>query len=208
MTGYFLKFLKNLFVLCLFSLFFSFKTSALTVTELSSVLKAAPNLQADYIQEKTLKKLNRVLKSSGHIVIIDNRNVFLRQNEPFNLEQIITPKVFAQLMDDEVSEISKENNPKLFEISNLLLNIFSMSEFNEQYFSYMLTGDTDSWTLQMAPNDELLSKIFKKISIEGSDKVKKIVIEDVSDDTTTLIFSDYRTDNISLNTKEQSYLVK
>ena len=60
----------------------------------------------------------------------------------------------------------------------------------------------------MKPNDELLSKIFNKITIQGSDKVKEIVIEDVSKDTTKLTFSDYRTDKITLNIKEQSYLVK
>ena len=111
-------------------------------------------------------------------------------------------------MDDEINEITRDNNPQLFEISNLLLNIFSMNEVNEKYFSYKLSGNLNNWTLELKPNDELLSKIFNKITIQGSDKVKEIVIEDVSKDTTKLTFSDYRTDKITLNVKEQSYLVK
>lgn len=201
-----LKLFKFLFIFI--ALAFSFNTYALTVNELSALLQKDANFKASYTQEKTLNKLNKVLKSSGDVIIIENKNVFFRQNTPFELEQIITPNRFAQIMDDEVNEITRDNNPQLFEISNLLLNIFSMNEVNEKYFSYKLTGELDNWSLEMKPNDELLSKIFNKITIQGSDKVKEIIIEDVSKDTTVLTFSDYRTDKITLNTKEQSYLVK
>lgn len=200
------KLFKFLFVFI--ALPFSFNTNALTVNELSALLQKDANFKASYKQEKTLNKLNKILKSSGVVIIIENKNVFFRQNTPFELEQIITPNRFAQIMDDEINEITRDNNPQLFEISNLLLNIFSMNEVNEKYFSYKLSGNLNNWTIEMKPNDELLSKIFNKITIYGSDKVKEIVIEDVSKDTTKLTFSDYSTDKITLNVKEQSYLVK
>lgn len=200
------KLFKFLFVFI--ALAFSFNTNALTVNELSALLQKDANFKASYKQEKSLNKLNKILKSSGVVIIIENKNVFFRQNTPFELEQIITPNRFAQIMDDEINEITRDNNPQLFEISNLLLNIFSMNEVNEKYFSYKLSGNLNNWTIEMKPNDELLSKIFNKIAIQGSDKVKEIVIEDVSKDTTKLTFSDYRTDKITLNVKEQSYLVK
>lgn len=200
------KLFKFLFVFIALAL--SFNTNALTVNELSALLQKDANFKASYKQEKTLNKLNKILKSSGVVIIIENKNVFFRQNTPFELEQIITPNRFAQIMDDEINEITRDNNPQLFEISNLLLNIFSMNEVNEKYFSYKLSGNLNNWTIEMKPNDELLSKIFNKITIQGSDKVKEIVIEDVSKDTTKLTFSDYRTDKITLNVKEHSYLVK
>lgn len=200
------KLFKFLFVFI--ALAFSFNTNALTVNEISALLQKEANFKASYKQEKTLNKLNKILKSSGVVIIIENKNVFFRQNTPFELEQIITPNRFAQIMDDEINEITRDNNPQLFEISNLLLNIFSMNEVNEKYFSYKLSGNLNNWTIEMKPNDELLSKIFNKITIQGSDKVKEIVIEDVSKDTTKLTFSDYSTDKITLNVKEQSYLVK
>ncbi len=200
------KLFKFLFIFV--ALAFSFNTNALTVNELSALLQKDANFKASYNQEKTLNKLNKILKSSGVVIIIENKNVFFRQNTPFELEQIITPNRFAQIMDDEINEITRDNNPQLFEISNLLLNIFSMNEVNEKYFSYKLSGNLNNWTLELKPNDELLSKIFNKITIQGSDKVKEIVIEDISKDTTVLTFSDYSTDKITLNLKEQSYLVK
>ena len=200
------KLFKFLFIFV--ALAFSFNTNALTVNELSALLQKDTNFKASYKQEKTLNKLNKILKSSGVVIIIENKNVFFRQNTPFELEQIITPNRFAQIMDDEINEITRDNNPQLFEISNLLLNIFSMNEVNEKYFSYKLSGNLNNWTLELKPNDELLSKIFNKITIQGSDKLKEIVIEDVSKDTTVLTFSDYSTDKITLNVKEQSYLVK
>ncbi len=200
------KLFKFLFVFI--ALAFSFNTNALTVNELSALLQKDANFKASYKQEKSLNKLNKILKSSGVVIIVENKNVFFRQNTPFELEQIITPNRFAQIMDDEINEITRDNNPQLFEISNLLLNIFSMNEVNEKYFSYKLSGNLNNWTIEMKPNDELLSKIFNKITIQGSDKVKEIVIEDVSKDTTKLTFSDYSTDKITLNVKEHSYLVK
>lgn len=200
------KLFKFLFIFV--ALAFSFNTNALTVNELSALLQKDANFKASYNQEKTLNKLNKILKSSGVVIIIENKNVFFRQNTPFELEQIITPNRFAQIMDDEINEITRDNNPQLFEISNLLLNIFSMNEVNEKYFSYKLSGNLNNWTLELKPNDELLSKIFNKITIQGSDKVKEIVIEDISKDTTVLTFSGYSTDKITLNLKEQSYLVK
>lgn len=195
-------------------LVFAFNADALSLNELSANLQKAPNLVANYTQEKTLNKLNKILKSSGDVVIIDNKNVFFRQSEPFELEQIITPNRFAQIMDDEVNEITKENNPQLFEISNLLLSIFSMNELNDKYFAYTLSGDLNNWSLVMKPKDELLSKIFKSIKIKGSVNVKEILIEDVSQDTTKINFSDFKvfsdknSDSIKLTQKEQSYLGK
>lgn len=195
-------------------LVFAFNADALSLNELSANLQKSPNLVANYTQEKTLNKLNKILKSSGDVVIIDNKNVFFRQSEPFELEQIITPNRFAQIMDDEVNEITKENNPQLFEISNLLLNIFSMNELNDKYFAYTLSGDLNNWSLVMKPKDELLSKIFKSIKIKGSVNVKEILIEDVSQDTTKINFSDFKvfsdknSDSIKLTKKEQSYLGK
>lgn len=200
------KLFKFLFIFV--ALAFSFNTNALTVNELGALLQKDANFKASYKQEKTLNKLNKILKSSGVVIIIENKNVFFRQNTPFELEQIITHNRFAQIMDDEINEITRDNNPQLFEISNLLLNIFSMNEVNEKYFSYKLSGNLNNWTLELKPNDELLSKIFNKITIQGSDKVKEIVIEDISKDTTVLTFSDYSTGKITLNVKEQSYLVK
>lgn len=206
------KLLKYLATVMLFV--FTINANALSLNELSVALQRSPNLMANYTQEKTLNKLNKVLKSSGEVLIIDNKNVFFRQNEPFELEQIITPNRFAQIMDDEVNEITKDNNPQLFEISNLLLNIFSMNEVNDRYFAYTLNGDLNNWSLAMEPKDELLSKIFNSIKIEGSVNVKKIVIEDASNDTTKINFSDYKTfssndlNKINLTQKEQSYLVK
>ena len=200
------KLFKFLFVFI--ALAFSFNTNALTVNELSALLQKDANFKASYNQEKTLNKLNKILKSSGVVIIIENKNVFFRQNTPFELEQIITPNRFAQIMDDEINEITRDNNPQLFEISNLLLNIFSMNEVNEKYFSYKLSGNLNNWTLELKPNDELLSKIFNKITIQGSDKVKEIVIEDISKDTTVLTFSDYSTGKLTSTVKEQSYLVK
>ncbi len=206
------KLLKYLATVMLFV--FTINANALSLNELSVALQRSPNLMANYTQEKTLNKLNKVLKSSGEVIIIDNKNVFFRQNDPFELEQIITPNRFAQIMDDEVNEITKENNPQLFEISNLLLNIFSMNEVNDRYFAYTLHGDLNDWSLAMEPKDELLSKIFKSIKIKGSENVKEIVIEDASNDTTQINFSDYKTfssndlNKINLTQKEQSYLVK
>ena len=126
------KLFKFLFVFI--ALAFSFNTNALTVNELSALLQKDANFKASYKQEKTLNKLNKILKSSGVVIISENKNVFFRQNTPFELEQIITPNRFAQIMDDEINEITRDNNPQLFEISNLLLNIFSMNEVNEKYF--------------------------------------------------------------------------
>jgi hypothetical protein len=195
-------------------LVFAFNADALSLNELSANLQKSPNFVANYTQEKTLNKLNKILKSSGDVVIIDNKNVFFRQSEPFELEQIITPNRFAQIMDDEVNEITKENNPQLFELSNLLLSIFSMNELNDKYFAYTLSGDLNNWSLVMKPKDELLSKIFKSIKIKGSVNVKEILIEDVSQDTTKINFSDFKvfsdknSDSIKLTQKEQSYLGK
>lgn len=206
------KLLKCLITVALFV--FTLNAWALSLNELSATLQKSPNLLANYTQDKTLNKLNKVLKSSGEVVIVDNKNVFFRQNEPFELEQIITPNRFAQIMDDEVNEITKENNPQLFEISNLLLNIFSMNEVNDKYFAYTLDGELNDWSLVMEPKDELLAKIFKSIKIKGSENVKEIVIEDASQDTTKINFSDFKTfsskdlDKIKLTQKEQSYLVK
>lgn len=76
------KLFKFLFVFI--ALAFSFNTNALTVNEISALLQKDANFKASYKQEKTLNKLNKILKSSGVVIIIENKNVFFRQNTPLN----------------------------------------------------------------------------------------------------------------------------
>ncbi len=184
MAGIIKIFLFTLLTLCS-------QTYALTTDEIKNNLIKQSKTEVSYIQKKHLSAANRILESKGYIIMTKNE-LFYVQKEPFEQCMVISNDRILEVIDGDVSVLTRENNGEVFEISSLLMKIFSFQGNYSDYFSTDVTGDLNNWQVSLIPLDKTIKNIFSKILLKGGKELLKIEIYDTNSDLTELFLSDYR----------------
>ena len=184
MAGIIKIFLFTLLTLCS-------QTYALTTDEIKNNLVKESETEVLYIQKKHLSAANRILESNGYIIMTKNE-LFYVQKEPFEQCMVISTDRILEVIDGDVSVLTRENNGEVFEISSLLMKIFSFQGNYSDYFSTDVTGDLNNWQVSLIPLDKTMKNIFSKILLKGGKELLKIEIYDTNSDLTELFLSDYR----------------
>lgn len=167
------------------------QTYALTTDEIKNNLIKQSKTEVSYIQKKHLSAANRILESKGYIIMTKNE-LFYVQKEPFEQCMVISTDRILEVIDGDVSVLTRENNGEVFEISSLLMKIFSFQGNLGDYFSTDVTGDLNNWQVSLIPLDKTMKNIFSKILLKGDKELLKIEIYDTNSDLTELFLSDYR----------------
>ena len=167
------------------------QTYALTTDEIKNNLIKQSKTEVSYIQKKHLSAANRILESKGYIIMTKNE-LFYVQKEPFEQCMVISNDRILEVIDGDVSVLTRENNGEVFEISSLLMKIFSFQGNLGDYFSSDVKGDLKNWQVTLIPLDKTMKNIFSKILLKGGKELLKIEIYDTNSDLTELFLSDYR----------------
>lgn len=181
---------KSIKVLLLCACFTVPVTQALELQQLASLLESKKNITCDYKQVKTFQ--GQELESSGKFYLVNKTTIKFSQIEPFAMDTVLNSKKLVQIIDGNETAITKENNPEVFEVINLIMQVFSLQQNLENHFVVKLFGSLDHWTLDLEPKDELLKKVFKSILLKGSDNIQSISITDNNQDITYLEFSNFK----------------
>ena len=181
---------KSIKVLLLCACFTVPVTQALELQQLASLLESKENITCDYKQVKTFQ--GQELESSGKFYLVNKTTIKFSQIEPFAMDTVLNSEKLVQIIDGNETAITKENNPEVFEVINLIMQVFSLQQNLENHFVVKLFGSLDHWTLDLEPKDELLKKVFKSILLKGSDNIQSISITDNNQDITYLEFSNFK----------------
>ncbi|MGN0914918.1 MAG: outer membrane lipoprotein carrier protein LolA [Succinivibrio sp.] len=193
-------------LIVLTAIFFGVKLSfAVTLDEIKVNLNRSDIIRADFTQEKYLSNLNRTLKSSGVLYIVNEKNVIWEQLLPFEMDLVITDEKMLQCMDGQTDLITRDANPQVFDVSKLMMQIFSVNKDLDKHFDVSLSGSKDNFEMILTPKNELLKKAFKAIYLNGGKNLNKIVLTDTTGDKTSIYLKDTVCDAV-LNAKEKSYL--
>ena len=180
--------LKITLKVILLSVFFTvLEAQALQLQDLTKLLDSKKNITCDYKQVKTFQ--GQELNSTGSFYLIDKSTIKFSQQDPFAMDTVLNSEKLVQIIDGNETAITKENNPQVFEVINLVMQVFSIQQDLENHFAVKLTGTLDNWTLFLEPKDELLKKVFKTILLKGSNNIQSITITDNNQDLTYLEFS-------------------
>ena len=179
------------------------KTYALTIDEIKNNLVKESETEVLYIQKKHLSAAKRILESNGYIIMTKNE-LFYVQKEPFGQCMVLSNDRILEIIDGDISELTRESNGEVFEISSLLMKIFSFQGNLGDYFSSDVKGDLKNWQVTLIPLDKTMKNIFSKILLKGDKELLKIEIYDTNSDLTELFLSDYRYKNI----KDESGVLK
>ncbi|AHF90661.1 membrane protein [Opitutaceae bacterium TAV5] len=151
-------------------------------------------LRCDFEQTRTISGMARPLRSSGSLELSSGGDLVWRQARPFGQTVRLSPGRIEITLDGQPPEIITErDNPGLFRFNRLLSALLAADHAAlARSFDLAISGTAAHWTLRLDPRDDLLRKIFLRITLTGTGRIETILIEDRQGDVTSLRFLNYQ----------------
>ena len=166
-----------------------------TLENVCSKLAEHPNMKGDFSQVKTIKKVNRSLKSSGKF-IFSLDGIMWQTEKPFPSSIVVGMTSIVQTMPDGSKNIIDASSNQIFgSIATTLSSIFSGNIVGLQSnFDVNFSTNGNIWTAELTPKDDAVSMILKKLIVSGTytpsfAEMDKIVMEESSGDTIAYSFT-------------------
>lgn len=188
----------------------SLSTQAVTLEELQQRFASQPVVRADFSQLRVIKGMAQPLKSSGQLLIAQDKGLWWQQAKPFPLTLVLDEKRMVQVMNGQPPEIvTADSNPQMFQFNHLLRALFQADRrVLEQNFTLDFHDlGQHRWRLVLMPVTSPLDKLFNNITLQGAVYLDSIQLNDRQGDRTDITLSNQRLTPKSLTNEEQQRFV-
>ncbi|WP_431022596.1 Outer membrane lipoprotein carrier protein LolA [Erwinia rhapontici] len=199
--------IKMLFTLLMLT---SLSVQAVTLDALQQRFASQPVVRADFSQLRTIKGMAQPLKSSGQLLIAQDKGLWWQQSKPFPLTLVLDEKRMVQVMNGQPPEIvTADSNPQMFQFNHLLRALFQADrQVLEQNFALDFHDlGQDRWRLVLTPTTSPLDKLFNNITLQGGAYLDSIQLNDRQGDRTDITLSNQRLTPAHLTDEEQQRFV-
>ena len=140
-----------------------------TLENVCSKLAEHPNMKGDFSQVKTIKKVNRSLKSSGKF-IFSLDGIMWKTEKPFPSSIVVGMTSIVQTMPDGSKNVIDASSNQIFgSIATTLSSIFSGNIVGLQSnFDVSFSMNGTEWTAELLPKDDAVLMILKKLTVSGT----------------------------------------
>ncbi|WP_019616228.1 outer membrane lipoprotein carrier protein LolA [Psychromonas ossibalaenae] len=184
---------------------FSFSAQAVTLADVQQKLTTHSLLRGEFTQTKTMQMFNQPLVSKGKFLLQQDQGLLWKQVDPFSVSLVLVKDKLSQQFAEQAPEvIAAKDNPMVFYFSHLFLSLFKgdVDGLTEQ-FEMKLSEKGDNWLLLLTPKSAPLNKVFANISIEGSEFIDVLVLNELSGDVSEIKFAQQTTTPNTLSKEEQ-----
>ncbi|MDT3251968.1 outer membrane lipoprotein carrier protein LolA [Serratia sp. root2] len=185
---------------------FSLSAQAVTLAELQQRFSQQPILRAEFEQQRSISGMEKPLKSSGELLISQQKGLWWAQQKPFPLTLLLDDKRMVQTLAGQPPQVvTADNNPQMFQFNHLLTALFHAdSQALEQNFALQFSDlGHNKWRLVLTPKTTPLDRLFKRITLNGEQFLETIDIDDMQGDATHIRFFNQRTTPQALTVDEQ-----
>ncbi len=118
-------------------LLLSAAAQAVTLDDLQQRFASQPVVRADFNQLREIKGMAQPLKSSGELLIAQDKGLWWHQAKPFPLTLVLDDKRMVQVMNGQAPQIiTADSNPQMFQFNHLMRALFQADrQVLEQNFS-------------------------------------------------------------------------
>lgn len=184
----------------------SLSVQAVTLTELQQRFSQQPVLRAEFEQQRSISGMAKPLKSSGELLISQQKGLWWAQQKPFPLTLLLDDKRMVQTLAGQPPQVvTADNNPQMFQFNRLLTALFHADSLAlEQNFALQFSDlGHNKWRLVLTPKTTPLDRLFKRITLNGEQFLETIDIDDMQSDATHIRFFNQRTVPQALTVDEQ-----
>ena len=146
-------------------------------------------LGGQFVQEKTIQGFPKPLISKGQFTFWQKHGIEWSTVAPLASKTWITANAIKTQNQFGGQSISSQTHPMIGVIGSLMMSVFTadMSVLNE-HFTSQLTSSSKGWQLDLTPRHDLALKLFKKLTIIGSDFPQTLTIDEKNGDRTLIRF--------------------
>ena len=160
-------------------LFFTFLTFAQNISMESICAELSKNkiTKGNFIQEKTITKTGKVLKSSGNFIFSES-GILWATEKPFPSTMILGKDFMIQVSADRTKKIMNAGGNGVFKnISSTLLAVFSnnVPALNDK-FNIEFNTQKENWTVILKPKDSTVASFMNSIVLNGNSTSAKTEI--------------------------------
>ena len=159
-------------------------------------LSQQTNICGNFKQIRHIALLSKPLVSTGYFYLSKERGLAWMQQTPFKSTLTLTHDEMTQQIESNPPMVmTKEKQPLLFSFTNIFLSLFKgdLSTI-QRYFSIRFSGSLKQWQIELKPKASPINKVIVSMVVSGSDKVNKIIVNQVKNNRMEITFS-----NIKLN---------
>lgn len=162
-------------------------------------------VRAQFEQQKKLASLNKTFVSNGQVVFSKTNGVLWQLQRPVQADLIVTPKKLVQKTAKTMSQLDVAKSP-YGSVATLFLQLMSGNQaVLDQHFSIGQSNITpQGWLIRLMPKSTLFKKLFVQVDIQGQQYVNQIVILEQGNNSTTINFSQQRSQPVTLSANEQA----
>lgn len=158
---------------------------AFDLDQLAQRLAAPAVVRGPFVQEKHLRALPQPLTSTGQFTLAREGGLLWRLEKPLRQDYRISDQGIARRVDGQWQ--AQPGQDIAAQQSRLFLAVLKGDRSGlERDFALTLEGDSQHWTLHLAPRALLLQQIFSAIRIEGGALVERIELVETQGDRTLL----------------------
>lgn len=160
-------------------LFLTFLTFAQNISMESICAELSKNkiTKGNFIQEKTITKTGKVLKSSGNFIFSES-GILWATEKPFPSTMILGKDFMIQVSADRTKKIMNAGGNGVFKnISSTLLAVFSnnVPALNDK-FNIEFNTQKENWTVILKPKDSTVASFMNSIVLNGNSTSAKTEI--------------------------------
>ncbi|WP_158780434.1 outer membrane lipoprotein carrier protein LolA [Pantoea sp. BAV 3049] len=191
-------------------LMFSAAAQAVTLEDLQQRFASQPVVRAEFTQLREIKGMAQPLRSSGELLIAQDKGLWWHQAKPFPMTLVLDDTRMVQVMNDQPPQIiTADSNPQMFQFNHLLRALFQADRaVLEQNFALDFHDfGQQKWRLVLTPKTSPLDKLFNTITLQGGEYLDEIQLNDRQGDNTNIKLSNQRLKPVTLTADEQKRFV-
>lgn len=197
----------NIFISVFAVLWFMLPAQAATPqsAQIFKQLSQTSLVRAQFEQQKKLASLNKTFVSNGTVVFSKTNGVLWQLQRPVQADLIVTPKKLVQKTAKTMSQLDVTQSP-YGSVATLFLQLMSGNQaVLDQHFSIAQSSITpQDWSIRLMPKSTLFKKLFVQVDIRGQQYVNQIIILEQGNNSTTINFSQQRSQPVTLSANEQA----
>jgi len=155
-------------------------------------------ISGDFVQTKSIKKLNRDFVSTGTFRISKSSGVVWKTEKPFPSELTVSDDgITERNANGQVRTISTKDNPVFTEFSKTIQAVFSgnISDL-ETKFNVFYEKTPNGGQIGLVPREASVRKVISNIVMDVSSNIDKVVITDGSGSPVTYEFKNQKSENV------------
>ncbi|MFP5418777.1 MAG: LolA-related protein [Gammaproteobacteria bacterium] len=160
----------------------------LGIDRLMDALARQPQGAATYTETKTIAMLEQPVESSGELLFIPPARLEKRTLKPKPESMVLDGDTLTLTRGRRTHVLRLQDYPQVAAmIESIRATLAGDRKALEKVYQLALSGDTDRWTLTLAPRDAGVRKLIARIRMEGSEaRVRSVEILQADGDSSVM----------------------